>query len=79
MGYRREFAILGTNRVFSFPCDKNGKINTRDKHFPEWKENMEDCFLYPEKFLDKGIVKDGVNYCILDLPVKCVREYLVTA
>ena len=34
---------LTENRDFSFPCDDNGNINTKDSNYRLWKENYERC------------------------------------
>lgn len=62
--YKREFNRIGETDFsgFSFPCDEQGNINTKDSNYTLWKENYEYCLSHPLIFEDLGVNKYTWEY-----------------
>lgn len=61
--YERFFQGIGMTEGsgYAFSCDEEGNLIV-DEYYETRKKNMEFCIAHPEKYIDKGIVKDEHHY-----------------
>ena len=62
--WRREFQLIGDypGNGASFPCDSNGNLCMDDEFADCWYKNYEYCLAHPEKYEDRGVVKNSWEY-----------------
>lgn len=62
--YTRDFYYIGDVDVleYSFPCDANGNIDTKDDCYDDWKKDYEYCLSHPDEYRDSGVTECYEHY-----------------
>jgi hypothetical protein len=64
ISYQRHFQLIGDyeGNGYSFPCNKDGSLDTTDQFYEFWKDNFQLCLDHPEKYEDRGCVVEKQSY-----------------
>lgn len=62
--YERSFQLIDgySGSGYGFPCDEQGNLCMDDEFVDFWYKNYEYCLAHPEKYEDRGVVKNSWEY-----------------